>query len=184
MEHGSSCSPGHTLPSSSDTTRARHPWPSASHDLPEFGRRCPESGGTGTREGRLRFASGPGLSGRPPSLFPPLVTSPAATPQAEAYGPRGLLPCCTPQVRGDGSNQKLKGEAENKCTMASFLLRRHDAVRAVDDMTVGRCCIWISGSFCLFILPGSAVITISSYTPAVSETGHPRPLAGDPRDGS
>lgn len=131
-----------------------------------------------------RFASGPGLSGRPPSLFPPLVTSPAATPQAEAYGPRGLLPCCTPQVRGDGSNQKLKGEAENKCTMASFLRRRHDAVRAVDGMTVGRCCIWISGSFCLFILPGSAVITISSYTPAVSETGHPRPLAGDPQDGS
>ena len=67
----SSCSPAHTLPSSSDTTRARHPWPSASHDLPEFGRRCPESGGTGTREGRLRFASGPELSleDPPPSFL-------------------------------------------------------------------------------------------------------------------
>lgn len=130
--HGSGWSPGHTLPSSSDTTGATRPWPSASHDLPEFGRRCPESGGTETREGRPRFASGPELSLEDPHfLFPPLVTSPAATPKAEASGPRGLPPCRTPQVRGDGSNQKLEGEAKNKCTLASFLLGRHDAVRAV-----------------------------------------------------
>lgn len=66
--------PGHTLLSSSDTIIAMHPWPSVSHDLPLFGQQCPESRGAGTREGRIRFASGSVLSFSPweaPSLFLP-----------------------------------------------------------------------------------------------------------------
>lgn len=56
--HGSGWFPGHTLPSSSDTITATHPWLSASHDLLEFGQQCPESGGAGTRGRGIRFACG------------------------------------------------------------------------------------------------------------------------------
>jgi hypothetical protein len=40
----------HTLLFSSGTTTAVHPWLSVSHDLPEFGQRCPESKGGRKRE--------------------------------------------------------------------------------------------------------------------------------------
>lgn len=93
--------PGHTLPSSSDTITATHPWPSAFHDLPEFGQRCPESGGTGTMGRGIRFASCSVLSCSPwgaLSSFPPpspafCIVSPASRPQPEAPGPGGLVPC-------------------------------------------------------------------------------------------
>lgn len=100
LGRGGSWCPAHTLPSSSDTITATRPWPSVSHDLPEFGQRCPESADTATREGRLRSACGPEPPCSPwktPSLLPPLEPpsghQPCSHIAARAPGPGGLLPC-------------------------------------------------------------------------------------------
>lgn len=94
LGRGGSWCPAHTLPSSSDTITATRPWPSVSHDLPEFGQRCPESGDTATREGRLRSACDP----EPPCSPWKAPLSPSSS-GASIWSP-ALQPHCSP---GPGS---------------------------------------------------------------------------------
>ena len=138
-----------------------------------------------TREGRLRFASGPEFSlEEPPSSF--LLRLPALQPhhRLRPRVPEACYPAVLPRSEETAPIRNSKGRPRINARWPHSSSGGTTLRGPWDGMTVGRCRIWISGSSCLFILPGSAVTTISSYTPAVSETGPPRPLAGDPQDGS